>query len=55
MICFLYSSSIQTLTVGTGVSPVQFRLLGSSGLYRRSGIAPCPEEVIFCKNDTAKL
>lgn len=44
-------SSIQTLTVGPGVSPGHAHLLvilseceGSArGLYHRSGIAPCPE------------
>ncbi len=36
-------SPIQTFTVGTGTSPVQpFR---ARGLYRRSGISPCPEGI----------
>jgi len=38
------SSSIQTLTVGIGVSPILRRSV--RGLYRRSGISPCPEDII---------
>lgn len=33
-------------TVGTGIKPVQ-SLKRSRGLYRRSGISPCPEENCF--------
>src|SRR5699024_7574935 len=51
------SSPIQTLTVGSGLTPDQPRceylcfvghgLKQSSCLYRRSGIAPCPEDGIY--------
>ena len=38
-------------TVGTGITPAPARLGHARGLYRRSGIAPCPKgyfyEVIF--------
>jgi len=45
---FLASSSpIQTVTVGFGFSPNQllYDIVGH-GLYRRSGISPCPENGI---------
>ena len=50
------TSSIQTMTVGTGITPVHERLRvptflsiryadrDARGLYRRSGISPCPED-----------
>lgn len=38
------SSSIQTLTVGPGISPGRSAGWRIRGLYRRSGITPCPEE-----------
>ena len=31
-------------TVGTGISPVPANVLLARGLYRRSGISPCPED-----------
>lgn len=38
-------------TVGTGITPAPARLGHARGLYRRSGISPCPKgyfyEVIF--------
>ena len=40
------TSSIQTVyTVGFGVAPNQ--RLRARGLYRRSGISPCPEDILF--------
>ena len=46
-----YPSSIQTVTVGSGVAPDHARFPNEEsdvpkqarGLYHRSGIAPCPE------------
>ena len=49
-IAFLtFSSLIQTLTVGTGITPVQPHSVGR-GLYRRWGISPRPEESLFFSN-----
>jgi hypothetical protein len=33
-------------TVGPGITPGQLRK-AARGLYRRSGIAPCPEDIIY--------
>jgi len=38
------SSSIQTLTVGPGITPDRSARGGFADFHRRSGIAPCPEE-----------
>ena len=32
-------------TVGIGIKPIQ--RLRARGLYRRSGISPCPEDILF--------
>ena len=32
-------------TVGIGIAPIQ--RLRARGLYRRSGITPCPEDILF--------
>ena len=49
-------SSIQTITVGSGVAPDHARFPNEEsdvpkqarGLYHRSGIAPCPEGYFDC-------
>lgn len=45
-----YSSPIQTITVGNVISTFQSRFREIRGLYRRSGISPCPEELLLGKN-----
>jgi hypothetical protein len=40
------SSSIQTVTVGTGIQPVQQKKPFARGLYRRWGFSPRPEDLI---------
>lgn len=46
------SSPIQTFTVGSGIKPDLSPAYagGTRGLYRRSGVAPCPEERNKCIN-----
>ena len=39
-------------TVGIGIAPIQLAL---ADFYRRSGITPCPEDLIFnCSQDTTR-
>ena len=44
-----FTSSIQTVTVGPGVSPSQRLCIraGGRGLYRQWGISPRPEDISF--------
>lgn len=41
-----YSSPIQTITVGNVIATFQSCFREIRGLYRRSGISPCPEELL---------
>ncbi len=45
------SSPIQTITVGSGIQPDQLlsghRAKNARGLYRRWGLAPRPEDILF--------
>lgn len=42
-----HSSIIQTLTVGTGITPVQSLKKGVADYHRRWGLSPRPEELYY--------